>query len=46
MGNDLRRPLDGALEAYTAGALGPESMKQDLGHIRLESGTNLVEQVI
>mgnify|MGYP001285413685 FL=1 len=46
MGNDLRRLLNVTFEAYTAGAPGPESMKQDLSHIGLKSGVNLVEQVI
>ena len=46
MGNDLQRPLRFGFEAYTAGAPGPESMKQELGHFGLKSGVNLVEQVI
>ncbi len=43
---DRGRMLNVTFRAYTEGALSSESMRQDLGHLWLKSGVNLMEQVI
>jgi hypothetical protein len=43
---DRGETLNVAFRAYTEGASSSESMRQDLGHLWLKSGVNLMEQVI